>query len=121
MKTQLLGLYLLLLIQNSICSVSVVSAWKMKSINGSIFTEPTIQNDAIAMDSDVKCASIAVKLKWPNVMYFDTGVCHLAQVDLSSCQNVFIQGSSAAVEGKWLYRGRIFKNSYGKNRDIIIS
>ena len=101
---KLIKLILLLLFKDSSCSAGVYTNWKPKSINGSIFDDSSYQNDKIVTNSEIKCALIANKLKWPNVLYFDSGVCHLATVDLTSCQNVFIQGLSS-VEGRWAYRG----------------
>ena len=97
-------IFLLLLIRSGICSVSVVSSWEPKFINVSIFNDPSFPSEEIPTNSDTQCALIGSKLKWPNVMHFDTGICHLAYVDLFRCQNAVIQDSSA-VEGKWLYRG----------------
>ena len=104
-KLQLLKFILFLLIKNGICSISVVeSAWKPISINGSIFDDPSYQNEKKIADSEIKCALIANKLRWPNVLYFNGGLCHLATVDLTSRLNVSIEGSMT-VEGKWMHTG----------------
>ena len=111
-KAKVLKYLLMLLFKHCSCSVSVYTTWKPKSINGSIFDDPSYQNDEVVTNSEIKCALIANKLKWPNVLYFSSGVCHLATVDLTSCQNVFIQGPSA-VEGKWVNRGWYFYGGGG--------
>ena len=106
----LLELILLLLIESGICSVTKQTAWKPKSINGSIFNDPLFQNKAVATDCDLKCALIATKQRLPNVLYFDNEFCYMATVDFTNSQNVFIEGLSA-VEGKWLYqyKGTIYR------------
>ena len=104
LKVLLLKLLLFLHIRNVFGSVSVISAWKQKFINASIFDDPLIQNEKIAANSDTTCALHAIRLKWPNVLYFNSGLCHLAYVDLFTCKNA----GSPTVEAKWLYRGKVY-------------
>ena len=100
----------------SACSVSEVYAWKQKSIDGSIFDDPLLQTETIAAQSEIHCALLATKFKWPNVLYFTNEICHLASVDVYSPQNEIFQGPSA-VEGKLLYKSKISelvkKSSHG--------
>ena len=99
-------LFLWAFVQNASCSVSELTVWELKSVNGSVFSDPLFENEDVPVDSEIKCALIANKKKWPNVLYFDSGICRLATVDFASCQNVLVERSSpSAVDGKWLIKG----------------
>ena len=99
-KCLLIKFLILLLIQNGTCSVTIQTAWKPMAINGSIFEDPSIQNQKIFTSSDIKCALMATRMKWPQVLYFNNGVCNLADANLTNCHNVVMEGPSA-VDGLW--------------------
>ena len=104
-------LLFLLLIRNGTCSASVVkSAWKSISINASIFEDSSYQNEIRTTDSEIKCVLIANNLRWPNVLYFNNGLCHLATAHWTSCLDVLIDGPGA-VAGKWMFKGRLTYHS----------
>ena len=105
MKLGFLELLFLLQMQHAAASVNYEQKfWAKKSINASIFDDPAIQSVEMAAYSGIQCAAAASTLKWPNLMYFNSGICRLAAVDLFICKHVVNQGSPP-VNGKWLYKG----------------
>ena len=108
MTLPLQSVLLFLLIKVGFCHIKLTqSAWKSMFINGSIFDDPAIPSTVLNTGSKMLCASIANNLLWPNVFYFNNGICRLAAViDMTSCHNVVSEGSSLAVEGNWLLKGK---------------
>ena len=110
MKHSLLKFFVLLIIKEIICSVRVVTEWRLRYLNVSIFDDPAIPNAEIPTDSDLKCALLANRHKQflPNVLFFNNGRCQMATVDLANYEMIFIQGALAVQghlrrEGKWHY------------------
>ena len=108
-KHSFVKFFILLIIQEGICSVSVVTEWRLRYINVSIFDDPAIPNAVMNTDSEIKCALLANRQKWPNVLYFNNGICRMAVVDLANYYHIFMQGASA-VEGSLRCQGIFYYN-----------
>ena len=111
-KRLLVKIFLLLIIQEGICSVNVVTEWRLSYLNVSIFDDPAIPNAVMNTDSEIKCALLANRQKWPNVLYFNNGFCRMAVADLANnYYQIFIQGA-LAVEEKRLCESKSIKFSF---------
>ena len=107
-KQLLFNIFILLLIQKSVCLGSLEqNIWKSMPTNGSIFSDPDIPNAEISVGSGIQCASVANNINWPNVYHFDNGLCRLADANMTSCHNVVTEGSSLVVQGKWLHTSKL--------------